>query len=250
MIEDSKEIVLIDWISPKVAQITLNRPERLNALSEELSRSLSRSLRDLGEAKELEVVIITGAGKRGFCTGMDLKLAAKKTEDERNQSLKAADEMWEELGKFPKTLIAAVNGYAVGAGFQIALNCDLIIASESARFAMTETRVGASCVNGAWLLTPIVGLKRAADLTLTSRWLNSTDAYEWGIASRVIEDASLLIEAKRLAVDLSERGLEGMTWTRKGLRAIRDQGGLSAEGSTKLRDDGMKASNATSSYQM
>jgi enoyl-CoA hydratase/carnithine racemase len=248
MSEESKDITLVHRISPKVAQITLNRPERLNALSEELSRGLSRSLRELGKIEEIESVIITGAGKRGFCTGMDLKLAAAKSEEERNQSLKAADEMWEELGRFPKTLIAAVNGYAVGAGFQIALNCDLIIASESARFAMTETRIGASCVNGAWLLTPIVGLKRAADLTLTSRWLNSTDAYEWGIASRVVQDSDLLDEARRLATDLSERGLEAMTWTRRGLRAIRDQGGLSAEGSTKLRDDGMKASNATSSY--
>ena len=199
------EPVLLVEKTDAVATVTLNRPDQMNALSAELRLALGRAFRDLEEDAAVRVAIVTGAG-RAFCAGMDLKELSSGGPDASGYDLSVAgqDEMRDGIAGFRGPVIAAVNGAAATAGFELALACDLILASTKAKFLDTHARVG---ILPGWGLSQrlprLIGLARAKELSLSGNALDAGRAYEWGLVNRVVEPDELLPAARALAADMA-----------------------------------------------
>lgn len=182
-----------------IVTVVLDRPEAMNALSAALRRELSEAFFTLAEDPEARVAILTGAG-RAFCAGLDLKeLGAPDAErvDFSGSDLIGA------LRAFPGPLIAAVNGHAITGGFELALACDILIASSEARFADTHARVG---ILPGWGLSQklprLIGIGRAKELAFSGNFLTATQALEWGLVNRVTTPEELLPTCRALARDM------------------------------------------------
>ncbi len=191
-------------IEDQVAVVTLNRPDKLNAISPELHEEIMQACRQLGEDDGVRVVIWTGAG-RGFCSGVDLTAARPQGEhqprseriDEYGWVGRQAIEIYRNLNK---PTIAAVNGVAAGAGMSLALACDMRVGSASSRFKTVFIERSLSPDSGmSFFLPRIVGASRAFDLVYTSRFVDADEAYRIGLLDRLVPAESLLDEAKELA---------------------------------------------------
>jgi 2-(1,2-epoxy-1,2-dihydrophenyl)acetyl-CoA isomerase len=200
---------LLESISDGVAVLTMNRPDRLNALSRPMLAALLEALPRLAQDPDVGVVVLTGAG-RGFCAGGDVKAMAEGTEggggtlEERAQALRAAMETSRWLHEMPKPTIAMVRGAAAGAGLSLALACDLRIAAASARFATAFARVGYSGdFGGSYFLSKLVGTGKARELYYTADIIDATQALALGIANRVVPDEALEKETMALATRLA-----------------------------------------------
>jgi enoyl-CoA hydratase len=182
-----------------VATLTLDRPEAMNALSTALCDDITRAFRALAGAGDVRVAILTGAG-RAFCAGVDLKELAR---GEGPRPEFTAAEMIDAVRGFPGPVIAAVNGFAITGGFELALACDLIVASRDARFADTHARVG---ILPGWglsqLLPRLIGISRAKELAFTGNYIDAERACDWGLANRVVPAEELLPTCRRLAQDM------------------------------------------------
>jgi len=189
-----------------VAQITLNRPEALNSINLDMARDLMYAVLHCDEDPMIRAVVIKGAGSL-FCAGGDLKTFAAQRKHlpyyikEVTTYLHAAVSR---LMRMDPPVVAAVHGYAVGAGMSLAIACDVVIAAQSARFNMAYTRVGLTPDGSSTYFLPrIVGLKRALELTLTNRILSAQEAFEWGIVTKVVTDEELLAQAHAFAKQLA-----------------------------------------------
>lgn len=184
--------------SGEIATVTLNRPEAMNALSTELCDALGLAFVELAEAPDVRAVILTGAG-RAFSAGVDLKELAS---GERPVAQLSSQELIEALRQFPGPMIAAVNGFAITGGFELALACDFIIASSEARFADTHARVG---ILPGWGLSQklprLIGIGRAKELSFTGNYLDAETACAWGLVNRVTAPDELLPTCRALAED-------------------------------------------------
>jgi 2-(1,2-epoxy-1,2-dihydrophenyl)acetyl-CoA isomerase len=192
-------------ISNGVGTITFNRPEALNATNDEFYRELSGLIREIAEDASVGCVIITGAG-RGFCAGADVKsmnpdmqlLARRK----RHRGILA--DVLRPLVNLEKPVIAAVNGAAVGAGFNIALAADILVASDKAIFSQIFTRLGlVPDLGGLYLLTRVVGLNKAKELCFTAKKIDAAEALSLGIANRVVPADQLMSAATTLAQEIA-----------------------------------------------
>lgn len=191
-----------------VATLVLNRPERLNALNLELGRALADSLRAVAEDSEIRAVALTGAG-RAFCSGGDLTvLRDARSRDagrELEDLLRSAKEIVLALVTMPKPVLAAVNGPAAGAGMNLALACDLRMASELATFGQNFAKVGlVPDFGGTYLLPRLVGPGRAAELFYTGEMISAADAERLGLVNRVVPSERLAEEARAMAGRLAE----------------------------------------------
>ena len=200
-----------------IAVVTLNRPAALNALSSALRRRLSETFADLAGERGTEVIILTGAG-RAFTVGLDLKELGGETD--AAPRLGSAD-LSDALAATPQPIIAAVNGYAITGGFELALMCDFIIAAPQARFADTHARVG---VVPGWGLSQrlprLIGINRAKELSLTGNYLDAETACSWGLVNRVVPAAELLPTCLSLAKDIASTDRS----TRDEVKRIMDSG--------------------------
>ena len=189
-----------------VGIITLNRPERLNAINGPLLRDFIEQLKTAREDKEAISVILTGAG-RAFCAGEDLKesSAGKSFETwiEETDGLQEIQRMIMSLGK---PLIAAIQGYALGGGCEFAMSCDIRIATEDAKFGFPETEVGLTVTTaGTKLLTQIVGLGKAKELVFTGEFVDAHEALRIGLANKVVPAERLIDEALGMANKIGEK---------------------------------------------
>jgi enoyl-CoA hydratase len=177
-----------------VATVTLNRPEKLNALNRELRAAFCTTMRDLRSDPDASVVIITGAG-RAFCAGLDLReLGTGPIRDEGDDTFVTVIE------KMEVPVIAAVNGFAVTGGFELALACDIMIAAEEAQFADTHARVGVMPGGGmAARLPRAVGIRKARELSFTGNYLDARSAERMGLVNRVVPKEQLIPTALELA---------------------------------------------------
>ncbi len=196
---------LLEAIKDGVALLTLNRPERLNAMSHPMLAGLLEALPRLAEDPEVGVVVLTGAG-RGFCAGGDVKAMAEGSElsgttlEERAQALRSSMEVSRWLHEMPKPTIAMVRGAAAGAGLSLAMACDMRIAGDSARFGTAFARVGYSGdFGGSFFLTRLVGTAKARELYYTAELLDAQHALALGLVNRVVPDAKLEEETMALA---------------------------------------------------
>ncbi|HKV53491.1 MAG TPA: enoyl-CoA hydratase [Candidatus Binataceae bacterium] len=177
-----------------ISTVTLNRPEKLNALNRELRGAFCRTMQELRGDPETLVVIITGAG-RAFCAGLDLReLGSGPIRDEGNATFVTVIEDLE------VPVIAAVNGFAVTGGFELALACDLIVAAQEAQFADTHARVGVMPGGGMSARLPrAVGIRKARELSFTGNYLDAEAAERMGLVNRVVPRDQLMATARELA---------------------------------------------------
>src|SRR5512140_585244 len=186
---------LIESVTERIATLTLNRPDRLNALSTPILEGLLEALPRLAADPGVAVVVLTGAG-RGFCAGGDVKSMAEGSSqlglDDAVQRLRGKMEVSRLLHEIPKPTIAMVNGPAAGAGLALALACDLRLASESARFITAFIKVGFSGdFGGSYFLSKLVGTGRARELYYTGEPLDAKRALALGVVNAVVPDAEL-----------------------------------------------------------
>jgi enoyl-CoA hydratase len=177
----------------------------MNALSKALRAELARVFSELPEDPDVGVVILTGAGDRAFCAGLDLKeLSGEGVGDGGAEAaVSSGYDAVERIESCPIPVIGAINGFAITGGFELALACDLLVASTGARFADTHARVG---IMPGWglsqKLSRLVGLPRAKELSLTGNFLEAEQAADWGLVNRVVEPEALLPTCRALALDM------------------------------------------------
>jgi 2-(1,2-epoxy-1,2-dihydrophenyl)acetyl-CoA isomerase len=199
--------MVLEERSGNVATIRLNRPEKLNALNPEMGRALVQALLRASEDKEVRAVVVTGAG-RAFCAGGDLNLLSdvrkRKATRELEALLVAGKEICMAIATMSKPVIAAVNGPAAGGGMNLALACDMRIASDQAKFAESFANIGLyPDFGGTYFLPRIVGLALAAELFYTAETLTAEDALRLGIVNRVFPAAQFDEEVLKIAESLA-----------------------------------------------
>ncbi|MEM9843033.1 MAG: enoyl-CoA hydratase [Pseudomonadota bacterium] len=196
----SENIVLVERDGP-VAIVTLNRPDALNALSRALRAELVGTFSDLANDPDIRVAVLTGAG-RAFTAGVDLKEAGQ------TGFALGADggeiDLAKGLAQFPWPIIGAINGFAITGGFELALMCDVLLASEDAKFADTHARVG---IMPGWglsqKLSRMIGMSRAKELSFSGNFLDAETAERWGLVNRVYAKDALLPAAIKLAHEMA-----------------------------------------------
>ncbi|NBC21756.1 MAG: enoyl-CoA hydratase [Alphaproteobacteria bacterium] len=196
----SDEIVLVERDGP-VAIVTMNRPDRLNALNRALRAAIVKAFAELAEDDSVRAVVLTGKG-RAFTAGVDLKEAG-----ETGFALGADGgdiDLGKSLAAFPWPIIGAINGFAITGGFELALMCDVLLASENAKFADTHARVG---IMPGWGLSQklprMIGMSRAKELSFTGNFLEAETAERWGLVNRVCKPEELRPAAIKLGHDMA-----------------------------------------------
>ena len=197
------ESVLLRELDEGIATLTLNRPKALNALSAELRGAIARAFLELRGNPEVGTVILTGSG-RAFCAGVDLKEMATDLVQPGGNEFRIDDSgMMHALREFDRPIIGAIHGFAITGGFELALMCDVLIASSEARFADTHARVG---VLPGWGLSQklprLIGISRAKELSFTGNYIDAEQALAWGLVNRVVAPEELLPTCRRLALDM------------------------------------------------
>lgn len=185
-----------------IAYITLNRPERLNALGTELVQQLQEADTSFAEDDDAWVAIYTGAGDRAFCAGLDLKEAAERG----SQGLMILPSQFRPPIEQRKPSIAAVNGVAYGGGFEIAMRCDVRICSENAVFALAEVKRGLCPPTGSFNLPRLIGMSNAMWWLLSGEPIDAQEAHRIGLVTRVVPLAELLPAATGMAETICENG--------------------------------------------
>ena len=209
------ETILTERIG-RVAVVYLNRPEALNCFNNELLETLAETLRALDADREVRCVVITGSG-RGFCAGGDLGVLMDcDSQEKSDENMRVANEAVEALFSMGTPTIAMVNGAAAGAGFNLALACDLIFASEKAKFIQSFVNVGiASDCGGHYLLEKAVGRHLAKELMFTARPVTAGEGKALGFINRVCPPEELREETLRFASELSEKAPLAIAATKK-----------------------------------
>ena len=203
------EPVLMVEKADGIATLTLNRPKAMNALSRELRLAIVEAFERLQKDADTHVVILTGAG-RAFCAGMDLKELSRTSDPLReseptqgSQGSQGSMDIVQTMEAFDRPIIGAINGFAITGGFELALACDVLIASSEARFADTHARLG---VMPGWglsqKLSRVIGIYRARELSLTGNYLSAERAESWGLVNRVVPPNELVPTCRALAKDM------------------------------------------------
>jgi enoyl-CoA hydratase len=204
-------VILVDC-DDAVATVTLNRPQARNALSSELRRSLWQTMRDLDADGSVAAIVLTGADP-AFCAGLDLKELAATSGAALGET-GAAGDTTTSRGPMPPMdtpVLGAINGVAITGGFEVALACDFLIASERAAFADTHARMGIMPGWGLTVLLPeAVGFRRAKELSTTGNFLDARTALAWGLVNHVVAHDELVPFAQRLAADIASNDQAGV----------------------------------------
>ncbi len=196
------EYIVVEQDGP-VGIITLNRPQQLNALANPLMRELVQALVGMDQDPSIRAIVITG-GPQVFAAGADLKELSQSSPTDLLLSDRIG--MWDQVRNIKKPLIAAVSGFALGGGCELAMQCDIIIASETARFGQPEINVGLiPGAGGTQRLTRSIGKFKAMEMILTGQFINAWEAYRRGLAVKVVPVELLLEEAVALGKELAQK---------------------------------------------
>ncbi|NKY58955.1 enoyl-CoA hydratase/isomerase family protein [Nocardia flavorosea] len=214
--------VFVERIDDALLGITLNRPDRLNAIEDSFVAAMHAALDGVEAEPGVRAVVLTGAG-RGFCAGADLTVTAdleRQTSADLYRGQQRLADMAVRLHELPVPVVAAVNGPAAGGGLALAAACDLRVASTRAHFAVANVRIGISGgeMGLSWLLPQSVGRARATELLLTGRRFDAAEALEWGFVNRLAEPADVLAEACALARAVAGNPAFGVRLTKEMLR--------------------------------
>ncbi|MEX1246933.1 MAG: enoyl-CoA hydratase-related protein [Anaerolineales bacterium] len=211
----SHNLVLVEK-QKAVGIVTFNRPERLNALSPELLKTLAEVLETLNGDPAIRVIVLTG-GPKVFAAGADIEAMAKASPVDIY--LRNTRALWQRIWSLDKPVVAAVNGVAFGGGCELAMSCDLIVAGESSRFGQPEIKLGIMPgAGGTQRLARAVGPYRAMELVLTGEPISAAEALAAGLVNRVVPDARVLEAAMELAKRIAERPQVAVRLARQALR--------------------------------
>ena len=186
-----------------VATVTLNRPQRRNALSLALMRELTACLHEIGETREIRAVILAAAGKV-YCSGHDLAEMTGQNINAYRQIFHVCTELMTRMQSIPQPIIARVHGIATAAGCQLVATCDLVVAAEEAAFATPGVKIGVFCSTPMVALTRAIGRKRSLQMLLTGELVPARTAAEWGLVNEVVPLAELENAARRLALKVAD----------------------------------------------
>lgn len=201
----------------EIAIITLNRPQVLNAMNKQLWLDIERALEMALEDKGIRVVIFTGTG-RAFSTGADLKDSKGRSLTDYRDYLVHLQEISRRIIRYPKPTIAAVNGFALGSGYELALACDIRIAAEGAKFGSPEARVSSSVTGGAMrLVQDLVGPGKARELLFTCEYIDGKEAERIGLVNKAVPDEQLMEETLAMARKIAANSLFSINLIKKGL---------------------------------
>jgi len=236
----------------RLAIVTINRPEALNALNVSVLRALSMAIEHLSMAQAVGAIILTGAGEKSFVAGADIKEMATLSALEMRAFSEMGRRLGDAMAACSKPIIAAINGYALGGGCELALACDIRIASDRARIGQPEVNIGIiPGFGGSQRLPRLVGAGWAAEMIYTGDPVDAATAERIGLVNRVVPADRLLDEAKALARRILEKGPAAIALAKACLRAAQEMplsAGLDFEtaafgvvGSTQDKAEGMKA---------
>jgi len=243
----SYETILFD-VNDGVARLTLNRPDRLNSFTVQMHDEVSRALEAVSSGNA-RVLVLTGAG-RGFCAGQDLsdRAVAPGGNVDLGESLeKRYNPLVRRLASLEMPVICAVNGVAAGAGANIALACDIVIAARSAKFIQSFANIGLiPDSGGTWSLPRLAGQARALGLALTGEPLTAERAEAWGLIWKWVDDDKLAAEVDALAVKFAAAPTKGLAATK---RLLRESGACTLEAQLEIERDAQSALGRTNDYR-
>ncbi|MGQ0796549.1 MAG: enoyl-CoA hydratase/isomerase family protein [Methanobacteriota archaeon] len=239
-------------MSERLATITLNRPDALNALNPKMLSELTMAIEHLSMAADVGAVILTGAGDKAFAAGADIKDMAGRNGMEMQRFSEMGRRLGDVMAACGKPILAAINGYALGGGCELALACDLRIASDRAAFGQPEVGLGIiPGFGGSQRLPRLVGPGWAAELVLTGERIDAATAQRIGLVNRVVPHARLMDEARAVATAILEKAPAAIALAKACLRAAQEMplaAGLSFEtsafglvGTTRDKEEGMRA---------
>ncbi|RXM37540.1 crotonase [Chryseobacterium sp. CH21] len=190
-----------------IGTLTINRPQALNALNETVLKELKAVADQIQSNKNIRVLIITGAGEKAFVAGADIKAMQGMTPQEATDFSIMAQAAFNSIEALPFAVIAAVNGFALGGGCELALACDIILASEKAKFGLPEVTLGLlPCFGGTQRLPRAIGLYKAREMVFSGEFYSAEACKEFGFVNRVIAPEELLNETLKLAQTIASRG--------------------------------------------
>ena len=243
------ETILFE-VDAGVGRVTLNRPERLNSFTAAMHAELAGVLDHIEADKEIRAVLLTGAG-RGFCAGQDLADRAVAPGGEAVDLGESVERYYaplvRRLTSLPKPVVCAVNGVAAGAGANIALACDIVVAARSAKFIQSFANIGLiPDSGGTWVLPRLVGQARALGLALTGEPLGAETAAAWGLIWKCVDDDALSETTGALAARFASGPTRGLAMTK---RLIRGASLLSLDDELNLERDAMRELGFSADYQ-
>jgi len=195
-------------ISEGIAAITINRPSAMNAMTPATLDELAEAVRRVNGAPEVRAAILTGAGTKAFMAGADIAAMRDMTPAQARDLARQAHQIYADIERSPKTFIAAVNGYALGGGCELAMACDIRLASENAKFGQPEINIGIiPGFGGTQRLPRLVGKGRALEMILTGEMIDAREAHRIGLVNRVVTQEELPEEARRLARAIAAKGM-------------------------------------------
>ena len=212
----------------RIALIKLNRPEVLNAMNKQLWLDFQVALEDVKNDHEIKILIITGEG-RAFSTGADLKESKDRSIEEYREYLVELQETSKKIIRFEKPTIAAINGYALGSGYELALACDIRISAEEAQIGSPEAKVTSSVTGGAMrLVQDLIGPGKAKELLFTGEYIDGKEAQRIGLVNRAVPLDRLMDEAREMAEKIVENSAFSIKMIKKGLHLARGEVSLEA----------------------
>jgi len=211
-----------------IATIKLNRPQVLNAMNKQLWLDLQVALEDVKNDPEIKVLIITGEG-RAFSTGADLKDSKDRSMEDYRDYLVELQETSRKIIRFEKAILAAINGYALGSGYELALACDIRIAAEEAKIGSPEAKVTSSVTGGALrLVQDLIGPGKAKELLFTSEYIDGKEAERIGLVNKAVPLDQLMEKTREMARKIAENSSFSVKMIKKGLNMARGEVSLDA----------------------
>lgn len=194
-----------------ICTVKINRPDKLNAMNSDVAKELISTFEEISVDESIRVVILTGEGSKAFSAGADIKYMSSITADESVKYAKLGQLVTNTIERTPKPVIAAVNGFALGGGCEVAMSCDIRIASEKARMGQPEVTLGIPPGwGGTQRLMRLVGIARAKDLVFTGRLVKADEALQMGLVNRVVPHDALEAEALKMAKTISKNSVMGV----------------------------------------
>lgn len=202
-----------------VVLVTLNAPERRNAIDQQMVDGLHRVLDELWHDESLAALVLTGAGDKAFAAGADIAQLRERTSADALKGINAT--IFNRIEEFPAPVIAAVRGFALGGGCELAIACDLRVLGEGARLGQPEVKLGIiPAAGGTYRLPRLIGLGRARELVYTGRMVDAQEALRIGLANLVVPDAEVVERALALANDIAQNGRQAVRGAKRALNAI------------------------------
>lgn len=214
-----------------VATITINRPDKMNALNKQVFKDLSAVLDEIGNSENVRGVIITGAGPKSFVAGADITEVQQLTASNAKEFATRGQGVFNRIENLGKPVIAAVNGFALGGGCELAMACTLRVASETARFGQPEVNLGLiPGYGGTQRLVRLIGKGRAMELTLTGDLIDAREAHRIGLVNKIVPYSELLTESRLLMSKILEKGQIAVRYA---IEAINSSDSILCEGLSK-----------------